>query len=572
MSKNSLETMYGRFYVYRYTSEYFKDFGGKGGISTYLNSHYSLLLLLAKKYEVHNISELEKKYNDATEKEVEFLKGLDAKNNTDHRDILSQMLQSFINNITSQQLQEILDNLVWDENLQAFQYRGTGYSQGVKDKDIKTTIGNATEYRIPSAVAKRLDKIINTIKSSEKYSQDQKNTFVSKLNELKTKVIKYGNIRTIKEQTGEGIEKITYKGKKAILNSGKKEWEQDFSLWAYSEVKVILSQLMDIDNLNRTLSWKFTELLGHFVGNRVTIAKDEAAKVVIGWIEDWVKHGIGHQKTGANRGLIDWDINPNYFDQDYLASQYAQEKEYVAKAGKNQYSLTPVVQNNAKLDGKTDAVFTVQYEDSKTEKVNLSIKNYDLTSDLAANNISDLSITLQGKSRLLLYLEGAESIHRKFTIHMLNLLSDHEEHPQNDQSANLQNLRGEAIKVLKSQLLYSALTGDAQMKAGLQANVFAVYDKGATEPNARRIKLFDMGSIITECLMNTNAISTRELDRFSSSNPMFKNETENKEAVGSAAIEAAAKLRVTKIMHEARSQAITVGVSKQLLNNIYSLR
>ena len=90
--KNSLETMYGRFYVYRYPSEYFKDYGGKSGIANYLNSHNSLLLLLAKKYKVHNIGELETKYNEATKKEVNFLKTLNAKNNQKHRDILSTML------------------------------------------------------------------------------------------------------------------------------------------------------------------------------------------------------------------------------------------------------------------------------------------------------------------------------------------------------------------------------------------------------------------------------------------------------------------------------------------------
>ena len=44
-------------------------------------------------------------------------------------------------------------------------------------------------------------------------------------------------------------------------------------------------------------------MLGHFVAYKTSNAKEEVIKV----IEDWAKHGIGHQKTTAARGGINWD-------------------------------------------------------------------------------------------------------------------------------------------------------------------------------------------------------------------------------------------------------------------------
>ena len=159
--------------------------------------------------------------------------------------------------------------------------------------------------------------------------------------------------------------------------------------------------------------------------------------------------------------------------------------------GKLRYAFTDLGQTRAQ---KRDASITIDAED-----YGISIKNTDLTH--AYNSYDEKkgkqitsTIPLQNSS-LLLYLTGMEfntdgiRAPNSIATHYLNALSMHPD------VIGINYAQAQALQSLKLYILYSALTGQGQLRKSTgAAQILAIYDKTKNAPS--RVKLYDMSDIL----------------------------------------------------------------------------
>ena len=329
----------------------------------------------------------------------------------------------------------------------------------------------------------------------------------------------------------------------------------DIGAYIHARLVQINTDLSGLHRINDRIGWVFTEMLGTLVANR---SRAYAGENLINAIEKIASQSFQGQSVTSRGGGVQFGLEIDSLDQDFLKALYEQQDTYVKRVDKDTFTLKAT---GGSTQGKTDASFSFMSPEGVRKTAQLSIKNY----SLKGSN----SVTLQSSGSLLAYLEGARDMgsgSEKFVEYILNIYADHpkeeiKEEKHFSMQSDMDALRESAKNTLKAQMLYSALTGRGQMKTGREAEILVVYDKSA-QGQLPRVRIYDMFSIVRDIIDNKNFSQIQTHPSFNKT--LFANTWEG-EAEGKNPSEAGMRLRYTKILHQARSQNVSVSLMKALL-------
>lgn len=181
----------------------------------------------------------------------------------------------------------------------------------------------------------------------------------------------------------------------------------------------------------------------------------------------------------------------------------------------------------------------------------------DIDEELQDHQIPHVSLQ---DSSLALYLMGIEEQQEALGTHYLNILAANADNGNGIYT----KMRAEANQALSLYILYSALTGEGQLRQQAKTNLFAIYDKAAKN-GKHRVKLYDMADLILN-IYNNEAILKQSL--LPSIDSINLDNTKIYVAKGESNNKAVAE-RVTRILLEARTINIEARVTNQVLQSIY---
>ena len=288
----------------------------------------------------------------------------------------------------------------------------------------------------------------------------------------------------------------------------------------------------------------------------------------ITWKEIYNAMQVGAKRTTASQGKtntvsvkLDTAATEKYVKTKYKeALQKMSEQEQKQFVSKQIGILANFQALGSSVQNKRDIQATLL-----GQEYGISMKNTNLLAQAPIDIDEELSdhqiphVSLQSSS-LALYLMGIEEQQEALGTHYLNILAAN----AGDEDSVYKKMRTEANQALSLYILYSALTGEGQLRQQAKTNLFAIYDKAAKN-GKHRVKLYDMADLILTIHGNKTVLEQSLLPSIDAINLdnvkiyVKKGESNNK----------AVAERVTRILLEARTTNIEARVTNQILQNIY---
>ena len=569
MGKTFVQGAHHRFYTYYYTSQYLKSYKGAGTISSFFDAHLNNLCNTLRQQSSLSKKELElleNKYNDRVSAQNEAIQALlkSAKSGSKYANTaLQSFLEKAFSGLSQEQYNELLTHLTFNETTQTLQYTGTALQRaqsgatGLSNWRIK----DINQFRVASNIVQHIDEAIAIL--TAKFSSDQLQPYFYDVNgeegllTLRKRILKVGKVTMTKTE-----EKIIYHGARLMTQQ-----EEDLGKLVWNKLQQIKAGLGGIASINDTLGWVYTEMLAQLIAQEVpAYAKQELGKQIQQWAAE-VTTGNKSTSTANNssaKGVAQFGLQSIDLDQNFLKSIAdagdSKLETYVrsitdADGNVINYTLKPT---GGATHGKADGYIEMTVGNDSIKSIPISLKNYNLSTGDA--------LTVQSSGFLLAYLEGAESVAPGFTEHILNIYSMHptqEENDGTDYGAVMQILRDKAAESLRIQMLYSALSGQMQMKSGQEAEILAIYDKGASTTNTPRVRLYSVKELVLDMIEQQDFTAMRSNVSFAK--PWFDNNWV--QTNGMQPSEEGAKTRYTKVLYEARIKNISVNMAKRILRS-----
>lgn len=548
------QNVYQHYYTYYYASEYLKSSQNLKGVVNVLNGHMRNLQqrLLHTPPTESQLKQIQKQYNaniveqnQAFQSLLEVAKKGAATDAKKAQDALVAILQKTVKGLNAEQYAHLAQSIEWDpiKNVPYVKADSTNLAYSL----VKYQLGSRASYRIASKIIPRIDTFIEQLlKDFADTDMAKIRPYLTELQQIREDIKRRANVQQSRESY-EG--KITYHGERLKIN------DEDFGNQVYDRLYQISAELYGLKYLNKTLSWKYTELVGALVAqDSYTIAVD----ALVDEIEAWANtKTIGETGTQAQVSKID--------GSQLHQATLAQAKKWSSMNG-DIYELKPYATGRA---GKMDTSYTLELTTSngnkKTATFGVSMKNYAESSEF---------ITAQGYGSFLQYLEGAESIARGFTKHMLNIYANHPSHEVNNNTnygVIMAEARRLALPNLKAQIVYSALSGKHAMKIGQGAEILALYNKPKKAHESPTIvKLYSIPKIALDIISSHSydAVDIKVNGHTFNNEPILANtweDAQNELGISTFPSAEAASIRMTKALLEARSTIIAVNLSKSIL-------
>ena len=460
-----------------------------------------------------NLKQLEKQYNTLMDTRYATLQELQSSNLVKYNSIIEALVKKLSKRIanTPTLVQEIMAGLKFENG--SVIYRPTG--------NLRARLGGGStdnvESQVPTLrwqtkryvkgvggieITKRdLAKLIGYIDELKKYiGKDNTHADIVSLNDIQTRLLNEQEVLNQAEKIKKGTDNtVSIEGIVFISHSLAETYRK--------EIESIRFKYTDAEEITKELQAIFAEYIGALSAESLTeISEQEVEKVVLNAIQE-----IG---TTQARQISDAASTVNLF-KPALRAQYIKERKnskmtqsvFRQPSGVKKIGDKEIVSYNysfgdlgSSRQGKRDLTLTLE-----GQVLNVSMKNTNLSSEYEKTIKDELilpEIKLQNSS-LLLYLLGAQSYYGdNIGNHYLNIFSHHENEP-----ALATQMRKEAESSLSLYILYSAMTGSGQLRAGQEANILAIYDKA---PNTTvRVKLFDMYDIYSILINKLEHMQTR---------------------------------------------------------------
>lgn len=542
-----------------------------------LNNHRRILRNAVERLRMspEELSLLETEYNRRAEDVFRALKetlgvqkdGSLAISTTEQEELLTKLVQSF-GYKSQQEIDEIVNNLQWDQSIESFRYVGTNLNQG--GSATIAPIGDVKDFHYADTVLRRIDDFEKSLKTMQ-LSPEQLKAAYKGLGPIKKHLAAYVDAETDWRTV---IAKIRKKQRNIKVHKAENriDWGQEIR----QELIALRSQLAGFQNINKTIQWHFAELLGNFIAkDSVDFSMDFLKQE----LQEFLISNAGKTVTKAIKGS---KSKINVTDQEVLAQVYSEKSKggktvsgitkRTTKDGNVTYQLTPIQGKAGKQDSKKFR-FTVTINGIKYRKAYApSIKNTVLQINKAGEDLATANGTVRlQKTVLRTYLEGAEKQFNinGLTYHYLNLFAGHKKTGVKVSQSELERYFNQARDNMKATILYSALTGAAQGRVGRQANILVVQDK-SNSSGITRIRIFDMGQIVADLVdsnfANENAIvgsSFAPIDHY----PVFANKK-----IGTTDNLEQAQKRSLRVLAEAGSTLIELSLAKEYLVNSIKAR
>lgn len=514
--------------------------------------HKKQILRQAKNLKQPNLKKMENEYNKLNETQFKLLAEAFTKTKTlqGKMNLLGPMIKMINSKFSDTEVQEIVNNLYFDEKTQTIQYRPKNIKKIKSTKRISLNLKQGVDYRRINTLYTRANQLrqeINTMLTMGQLDDVSATSFLQEIDEAEEKGLEYvKNMDTLSDIHSAVSNRNFIRGRRRIDAT-------ELSL-LFGPLELIASKISSVSKINEILFAGFAEILGEIVAKGAAVNGNKAIKEMF---KDLKASGrTGARQTSGKQGLdtrIFMDIDQSLLEEEFIKTKENNQSQIIIKTEEGDQASFSFSSMDDTVSQKTDVSIVLQ---EKTAK--LSIKNTDLSKIASNKDFIEPSISLQDSSLILFLLDMQNQIDNLGT-HYLNILATHP-----DYTATYSFLRQTANESLTLALLYSSLSGAGQLRKGGQANILAIYDKAQKLSNGQpRIKFFDMYEIINKVSKSYGirithpAIWDLELN-----NDWVEPKT--------AYSKEAANTRITKLLLEARRKNIAISLSHNFLNSIYS--
>lgn len=494
------------------------------------------------------LKQLETEYNIRIAEQAKNIQELRLSDPQQYTAIIDALIRSLGKSFAAR-VTEIIQNLTWNDKLQTYVYKGAAkvrseeaisapppYTIGVSAKEGATGRGqSAPRIKYCSELIKYIKDITGNSNHPDIISlkNTQRILYKHALDYLKSETV---------------VQRLNLKKKKGASQKIFYDLPHEIALEIDQTLLQLRGSYLEISKINETIQATFAEFIGNSIGKDLsTIAIDEIVKML-----DTSKNS-SMSGSGSGKSTVQTTIT-----MDSSALKEWQRENKKSDKSMNALSTQVVTKYNKVV---TDFYATLGSEVSPKADIkvqltggsqSISIKNTNMAARETEFTIPHVKLQ---PSALALYLTAIQRQWPDLGNHYLNMLT---EHPSTN-SPTWQKMHQEASEALTLYILYSALSGQGQLRTKGFANIFAVYDKSSYMPAGmeeyRRVKFFDMADIIMKAQATANGYKYINP-------PISAIKLKNEWAKTSTA-------RITKVLMQARTKTIVATLSTEMLRNLY---
>lgn len=505
------------------------------------SQHEKNVRALIAKLAVPNLAALEQDYNTSLQNRNETMKNLFLTDVESFQGIIDILIRSLGRSYAAK-AQQYVNNTTWDSTHDRPVVNLRNIALKTENFPAPPRLTVKAEVQRGQCAPRILfcQQMKEYIKNLVDGTQDeiQKNPDIIMLNEIETQLQdisqEYRKIKNIVSAEAKAFE-LSKQEAAAITN----------------RLEAIRAGYLDIKKLNELLWAAWAE----FTGNALEVDLEK-----ITWREIASALDIGKLRTQASAAkekvttvTLNTDYAKQWCEQHFRAAKKKSE-ELSNKETKALARYSRAMMNfqtlGSSVSNKRDIEVTLA-----GQKYGISMKNTNL---LASANVSEEladmqipSVELQTSS-LALYLAALEAETGALGTHYMNIFATH-----NDTDGIYDKMRADANRSFSLYVLYSAITGEGQLRQQPKVHIFAIYDKAAKN-GKHRVKFYDMADLILRVTDHSSSHSFL--------NPKIETLTLNNDA------EEKVSYRITKLLLEARNQTIEAHIENRLLQSIYANR
>lgn len=489
-----------------------------------------------------DLQQLSTQYNNKVREQAKVISELKKNNNAQFVGLVSAIVSS-LGDSYEKQLDKIVESIDWNEAKETFTYRGVGTTTSTSSPPAYSykVIGDKRASSQP-----RIDYCEKQfIPYIQEVTGDSNHQDIQKLREWVT--ILKENLRTYKSQ--EEVLKRIKKNKQG--DQSLRDLPADLAREIDNNINDIRFYYTNAINIQTAIQAAFAEFIGNTLEQDLnSITAEEIVKAL-----DVGKRETGTVMNGSQVTIkMNTDTVKNWFKQQGYSKRTMNALSAQVTSGKDKV----VTDFYATLGGSTSQKTDIEANLEGTE-LRISMKNTNLMARSSEDNLEKEyaipHVSLQN-SVLALYLTALqkESPQTNLGNHYLNILAEHDV-----VDSTYHSMRQQANEALTLYILYSALTGQGQLRKQGFANVFAVYDKSNYSVNGvpyQRVKFFDMADILTDFSSSGYNVLQPAIKDISFNNDWGETSTD----------------RITRLLLEARTKAISATLSTEMLRNMYAAR
>lgn len=500
--------------------------------------------LYLSRLEVPNLQQLEDEYNTRVQNQYSLLKSL-ADNNRGYFESLIAVLIPEINSKwnTPAMIAELASHIQVNESTQMLEYIPDTnsiiyqYNKGSSQLPKLNWSTNSASGRYMGPISKYALNLADKLKElyPDSSEQDQKI-----LKDLSKEINTFD--KTFKPAPSD---KLVEGAPKRQAQSFKDQAEQ-----FKQQIDNIRLKYSSIEEINRQLTAAFAEMFGNMAAYHAdTYAKNQLAEAM----KQALKVGARQTQKGRTPDIAPLSFKEAAieFDEKGATSSIFKKIETGTFTAEGQEKVQYEFKNlGDPKQQKADIEITLS-----GQKYGISMKNTDLSKVYfkdANGKIRESTINIQDSS-LLLYLLGIEQKTPMLGTQYLNVLAEHSS--RHDDDTEYYATRQAANKALTMYIIYSALTGQGQLRQGGNANILAIQDKNNKLPSGiNRVRFFDMAKIVRDMTATTDNDVYKTIAKINLKNDYV--DGEYSEAIPK---------RLTRLLMDARNETIAVALKTSLL-------
>lgn len=518
------------------------------------NKYKNTIRARAELLQVTNLKAKETEYNARRQEEFSRLVALTATN----PELKSLFTASILNaevgkNINIQQAADMVD---FNKKLETLKFDASA-SGGAKLRPIRDQ-GTGTSKTYIKTLTDQCTTALRAIelledKDMQELPRKQINSIKTNLESLQTTIEKERRIENEVMQLDNDIQ-IAVQG--SLTKTGKAMINREAAI-------VISKRIAEIGNVVSLLS-QTAKLQGSFEEVLGTAISNPVKRIAYEQILDAFTNGsiLGSQTSTMQIG----NAPIIKLDQDFMNGLLTgNEKSSWSKMLKNDAGE---IKFEVEYDTKNKVDFELTFKDG--DSLGISAKAQDLSREFDdfKDKSTPASIKLQEGTSLLAYLLAMNKMQDDLGNHFLNIFATHDQQNPKDYTT----LRQSANEAFLAMLLYSSLSGDITKPHAKLASVLYVYDKRPGD-QISRVKFFSVTDMIKDIMDQSwsQQIQNTSIAPISINDIRLINTYEGNSRQHYTAEEQdkLIRMRITKVLAQARAIRFKVGLTHSYLNSIY---